>query len=260
MMMQLGADGVFIGSGIFKSGDPAQRARACVEATAYFDDAERIAKVSRGLGRGHGRHRRRPARAPASCWPRAVGSAPAGAASRASGCWPCRATSASTTRRCAPSGPTPVAVRRSGAPRRLDGLVLPGRASRRRSAGCSASSSCSSRCARGRGGLPVYGSCAGHGPARRRGARRAGPTSRGGRARRRRAPQRLRPAGRRFETDLAFDRASATRARRLHPGAVGRAHGETVEVLARVPAGSPPRVGSSRSGRATCWPRRSTRS
>ena len=50
MMMQLGADGVFIGSGIFKSGDPAQRARACVEATAYFTDAGRIAKVSRGLG------------------------------------------------------------------------------------------------------------------------------------------------------------------------------------------------------------------
>jgi pyridoxal 5'-phosphate synthase pdxS subunit len=50
MMMQLGADGVFIGSGIFKSGDPAARARACVEATAYYEDAERIAKVSRGLG------------------------------------------------------------------------------------------------------------------------------------------------------------------------------------------------------------------
>ena len=50
MMMQLGADGVFIGSGIFKSGDPAQRARACVEATAYFHDAALIAKVSRGLG------------------------------------------------------------------------------------------------------------------------------------------------------------------------------------------------------------------
>ncbi len=50
LMMQLGADGVFIGSGIFKSGDPAARARACVEATAYYEDAERIAKVSRGLG------------------------------------------------------------------------------------------------------------------------------------------------------------------------------------------------------------------
>jgi pyridoxal 5'-phosphate synthase pdxS subunit len=50
MMMQLGADGVFIGSGIFKSGDPAARARACVEATAYYEDADRVAKVSRGLG------------------------------------------------------------------------------------------------------------------------------------------------------------------------------------------------------------------
>ncbi len=50
MMMQLGADGVFIGSGIFKSGDPVLRARACVEATAFYDDADRIAKVSRGLG------------------------------------------------------------------------------------------------------------------------------------------------------------------------------------------------------------------
>jgi len=50
MMMQLGADGVFIGSGIFKSGDPGLRARACVEATAYYQDADRIAKVSRGLG------------------------------------------------------------------------------------------------------------------------------------------------------------------------------------------------------------------
>ena len=50
MMMQLGADGVFIGSGIFKSGDPITRARACVEATAYYQDADRLAKVSRGLG------------------------------------------------------------------------------------------------------------------------------------------------------------------------------------------------------------------
>jgi pyridoxal 5'-phosphate synthase pdxS subunit len=50
MMMQLGADGVFVGSGIFKSGDPAKRARAIVEATTYFTDADLIAKVSRGLG------------------------------------------------------------------------------------------------------------------------------------------------------------------------------------------------------------------
>jgi len=50
MMMQLGADGVFIGSGIFKSGNPAQRAAACVKATTFFDDPKVVAEVSRGLG------------------------------------------------------------------------------------------------------------------------------------------------------------------------------------------------------------------
>src|SRR5207342_446806 len=50
MMMQLGAEGVFVGSGIFKSGDPAQRAEAIVKATTFFDDPSVIAKVSRGLG------------------------------------------------------------------------------------------------------------------------------------------------------------------------------------------------------------------
>jgi pyridoxal 5'-phosphate synthase pdxS subunit len=50
LMMQLGADGVFVGSGIFKSGDPARRARAIVEATTYFNDPDVIAKVSRNLG------------------------------------------------------------------------------------------------------------------------------------------------------------------------------------------------------------------
>ena len=50
MMMQLGAEGVFVGSGIFKSGDPAQRAEAIVKATTFHDDPDVIAKVSRGLG------------------------------------------------------------------------------------------------------------------------------------------------------------------------------------------------------------------
>jgi pyridoxal 5'-phosphate synthase pdxS subunit len=50
LMMQLGADGVFVGSGIFKSGDPARRARAIVEATTFATDPEVVAKVSRGLG------------------------------------------------------------------------------------------------------------------------------------------------------------------------------------------------------------------
>ncbi len=50
MMMQLGAEGVFVGSGIFKSGDPAARAAAIVKATTFFDDPDVIAKVSRSLG------------------------------------------------------------------------------------------------------------------------------------------------------------------------------------------------------------------
>ncbi len=50
MMMQLGADGVFVGSGIFKSGNPAARAAAIVKATTFHDDPDVVAKVSRGLG------------------------------------------------------------------------------------------------------------------------------------------------------------------------------------------------------------------
>ena len=50
LMMQLGAEGVFVGSGIFKSGDPAKRAAAIVKATTFHDDPDVVAKVSRGLG------------------------------------------------------------------------------------------------------------------------------------------------------------------------------------------------------------------
>jgi pyridoxal 5'-phosphate synthase pdxS subunit len=50
LMMQLGADGNFVGSGIFKSEDPAARARAVVEATTYYQDPDILAKVPRGLG------------------------------------------------------------------------------------------------------------------------------------------------------------------------------------------------------------------
>ena len=50
MMMQLGADGVFIGSGIFKSGDAAKRAAACVKATTFYTDPKVVADASRGLG------------------------------------------------------------------------------------------------------------------------------------------------------------------------------------------------------------------
>ena len=50
LVMQLGAEAVFVGSGIFKSEDPPRRARAIVEATTHFEDAQIVAKVSRGLG------------------------------------------------------------------------------------------------------------------------------------------------------------------------------------------------------------------
>jgi pyridoxal 5'-phosphate synthase pdxS subunit len=50
LMMQLGAEGVFVGSGIFKSSDPERRAGAIVEATTHFNDAERLAAASRELG------------------------------------------------------------------------------------------------------------------------------------------------------------------------------------------------------------------
>jgi pyridoxal 5'-phosphate synthase pdxS subunit len=48
--MQLGAESVFVGSGIFKSGDPAARAAAIVEATTHFRDAARVAAASEGIG------------------------------------------------------------------------------------------------------------------------------------------------------------------------------------------------------------------
>lgn len=50
LMMQLGCDGVFVGSGIFKSGDPAKRAKAIVEATTHFSDPELLARISEDLG------------------------------------------------------------------------------------------------------------------------------------------------------------------------------------------------------------------
>ena len=50
LMMQLGCDGIFVGSGIFKSKDPAARARAIVDATLHYDDPAFLAEVSKGLG------------------------------------------------------------------------------------------------------------------------------------------------------------------------------------------------------------------
>jgi pyridoxal 5'-phosphate synthase pdxS subunit len=50
LMMQLGADGIFVGSGIFKSSDPASRAKAIVKATTHYKDPAVIAEVSKALG------------------------------------------------------------------------------------------------------------------------------------------------------------------------------------------------------------------
>ncbi len=50
LMMQLGVDGIFVGSGIFKSGDPSRRARAIVQATTHYQDPHILADVSKGLG------------------------------------------------------------------------------------------------------------------------------------------------------------------------------------------------------------------
>lgn len=50
LMMQLGMDGVFVGSGIFKSSDPPRRAKAIVEAVAHFEEPSVLAEVSKGLG------------------------------------------------------------------------------------------------------------------------------------------------------------------------------------------------------------------
>jgi len=50
MMMQIGVDGVFVGSGIFKSGDPAKRGDAIVKAVTHYDDPDILAEISRDLG------------------------------------------------------------------------------------------------------------------------------------------------------------------------------------------------------------------
>jgi len=50
LMMQLGCDGIFVGSGIFKSGDPVKRAKAIVAATTYYNDPKVLAEISRDLG------------------------------------------------------------------------------------------------------------------------------------------------------------------------------------------------------------------
>ena len=186
MMMQLGAEGVFVGSGIFKSGNPAQRAEAIVKATTFFDDPDVVAKVSRGLGEAMVGINvdDDPAAAPARR-ARLVADArdavtPPSACSRSRGT--CASTCAMLER-----------GRRRHACRTPAGRARRGRrhrrcpaASRPRWPSWPGPSSCSTRCGpRLAGGLPAFGTCAGmilladrdRGRRRRPGDASAGSTS-----------------------------------------------------------------------------------
>ena len=166
LVMQLGAEAVFVGSGIFKSEDPARRARAIVEATTHYDDPQIVAKVSRGLGASMpglevGSARAAPGR------PRLVGGRCRRRRRRGASRWtsassPCRATSPSTARalaelgvdsraRCA--GPTDLAG--------LDGIVLPGGESTTMSMLLESSGLFDPLGKELAAGLPAFGTCAG---------------------------------------------------------------------------------------------------
>ena len=158
MMMQLGADGVFVGSGIFKSGNPAERANAIVQATLHFDDPDVIAKVSRGLGEAMVGINVAdiPAHAPPR-GPRLVTPGPAHRGPRAAGRRPRAPARPGVGRRAR--------RRRSRTPRTLEGvdaLVIPGGESTTMSQagdpfgphGAAARRACAP-------GMPMYGSCAG---------------------------------------------------------------------------------------------------
>ena len=104
LMMQLGAEGVFVGSGIFKSEDPATRAAAIVEATTHFADPARVARASEGLGSAMtSLETRKLDEAPAARQPRLVACSSESSRSRATSrrTAGCCATSAPTCARCA---------------------------------------------------------------------------------------------------------------------------------------------------------------
>ena len=125
-MMQLGAEAVFVGSGIFKSEDPAAARRAVVEATTHFADPERVAARLRGPGRARCSRSRRASSTSRSCSPTAAGSRRRDVAA-ASASSPSRAASPRTRAMLR----EPRRRRARGARARptstgLDGLVLPG--------------------------------------------------------------------------------------------------------------------------------------
>ena len=113
LMMQLGADGVFVGSGIFKSGDPAPRARAIVKATTHLQGREGRGRGEQGPRRGDGRqgdgrsYGRGAARDPWLVTARRTGRCARKTARSGSGCSRCRETSGSTRRSCGVSASSP---------------------------------------------------------------------------------------------------------------------------------------------------------
>ena len=187
LMMQLGAEGVFVGSGIFKSEDPQSRANAIVKAATNYRDAGHPGRGQRRPGRRHARHRRRAhARRGQDPAPRLVrrrgqrdsserqaaagldpvaraGARPArsGRRARTSACSPCRAISASTGSCSSGSARAPVrcASRRDLAG--LDGLVIPGGESTTISKLMAAYGLAEPIRAFAAGGGAVYGTCAG---------------------------------------------------------------------------------------------------
>ena len=247
MMMQLGAEGVFVGSGIFKSGNPAAARRGDRQGHHLLRRPRRAsprspaASARRWSASTSTRSRSRTGSPSAAgeAADRASAVAPRSASSR------CRATSASTCAMLTAAGADAVPVRRPSELDAVDGLVLPGRRVDHDGQAGPRPSSCSSRCASGsRDGLPAFGTCAGMimladriAGRHRRTRRRFGGLDIVG------APQRVRPAGRLVRGRPRRRRRSTTAVPRgVHPGAVGRAgrHGRR---------GRSPRVAAGRGRR-----------
>ncbi len=165
MMMQLGADGVFVGSGIFKSGNPAERANAIVQATLHYNDPGVVAKVSRGLGEAMVgiNVEELPAAAPPRR-ARVVTGPPSGSVAAWGGDdrGPCAAGRRARALAALDSvGARAVPVKDADALATVDGLVLPGGESTTISMLAVRWGLMEPLRAAVRAGLPMYGSCAG---------------------------------------------------------------------------------------------------
>ena len=149
LMLQLGAEGVFVGSGIYKSEDPPRRARAIVEAATHYRDPEVLARVSTGLKDAMpgleicalGRRRHAPGPGVVSTAPGGLGPAPGRRPVGPGGVRRARARCSTAT------GAEPVDVRTPAALEGLDAIVLPGRREHHARPGRASTRGCSRRCA-----------------------------------------------------------------------------------------------------------------